>query len=63
MAKKQKAKPKVEGYGYCPDCGAAVVARERRPDGNDTCANGCTYPSRLSVPKSIKGKTNGKSTR
>ena len=36
----------VAVYGYCPECGAEGVARERRPDGNDCCANGHTYPSR-----------------
>ena len=35
-------------YGYCPECGAEGVARERRPNGNDCCANGHTYPSRTS---------------
>ena len=33
-------------YGYCPTCGAKGVARERRLDGNDVCANKHTYPSR-----------------
>lgn len=33
-------------YGYCPICGAKGIQRERRPDGNDKCANGHTYPSR-----------------
>lgn len=37
-------------YGYCPRCGAAGVARERRPDGNDTCKNGHIYPSNTAVP-------------
>jgi len=32
-------------YGYCPECGAKGVMRERRPDGNDKCANGHTYQS------------------
>jgi hypothetical protein len=32
-------------YGYCPVCGDACAARERRPDGDDTCVNGHTYPS------------------
>ena len=36
-------------YGYCPKCGAPGVIRERRPDGNDRCANGHTYPSRASL--------------
>lgn len=36
------------GYGFCPmpRCNAPGVTRERRPNGNDTCANGHTYPSR-----------------
>jgi hypothetical protein len=33
-------------YGFCPACGAPGVNRERRPDGNDECHNGHTYPSR-----------------
>lgn len=33
-------------YGYCPNCGAPGERRERRPNGNDTCANGCVYPSK-----------------
>jgi Zn finger protein HypA/HybF involved in hydrogenase expression len=37
----------VAVYGYCPECGAKGVMRERRPNGNDKCANGHTYPSRL----------------
>jgi hypothetical protein len=32
-------------YGYCPTCGAEGVSRERRINGNDTCKNGCVYPS------------------
>jgi hypothetical protein len=35
----------VAVYGYCPECGAKGVARERRPDGNDKCVNGHTYQS------------------
>lgn len=40
-------------YGYCPQCGAIGLSRERRPNGNDKCANGHTYPSgkALSQPK------------
>ena len=43
-------------YGYCPECGAPGVTRERRPDGNDRCANGHTYPSRaaLSQPQAAQ---------
>jgi HK97 family phage portal protein len=42
-------------YGYCPRCGAPGVTRERRPDGNDRCSNGHTYPSRqrLNSPKPV----------
>ena len=32
-------------YGHCPICGAKGVTRERRPDGDDRCANGHTYKS------------------
>lgn len=35
----------VAVYGYCPECGGKGVMRERRPNGNDKCANGHTYPS------------------
>lgn len=37
-------------YDYCPECGAAGVKRERRPNGNDTCKNEHTYPSNTAVP-------------
>lgn len=37
-------------YGACPQCFASGVMRERRPDGNDRCASGHTYPSRTAVP-------------
>lgn len=33
-------------YGYCPMCAAPGEERERRPNGNDRCKNGHTYPSR-----------------
>lgn len=43
------ARPVVNSpYGYCPHCGAASLVRERRPHGNDTCANGHVYPSTTS---------------
>lgn len=32
-------------YGYCPQCGAKGIERERRKDGNDKCENGHSYPS------------------
>jgi len=41
----QPAQEPVAVYGYCPECGAKGVQRERRPDGNDKCINGHTYPS------------------
>jgi hypothetical protein len=40
----------VAVYGYCPECGAKGVMRERRPNGNDKCANGHTYPSNTATP-------------
>ena len=40
----------VAVYGYCPQCGAKGVMRERRSNGNDKCANGHTYPSSTSTP-------------
>lgn len=36
-------------YGRCPHCGAPGIQRERRPNGNDTCANGHVYPSSAAV--------------
>ena len=44
-------------YGYCPQCGAKGVMRERRPNGNDKCANGHTYPSSTSTPPQRKPLT------
>jgi ssDNA-binding Zn-finger/Zn-ribbon topoisomerase 1 len=46
--KERLAQPEQEPvavYGYCPECGAKGVQRERRPNGNDKCAKGHTYPS------------------
>lgn len=40
---------KCHPYGYCPICGAPGVMRERRPNGDDRCANGHTYPSKDAV--------------
>ncbi len=34
-------------YGLCPICGANGELRERRPHGNDRCAQGHSYPSAL----------------
>ena len=39
----------VSAYGKCPICGANGKSRERRPNGNDRCENGHTYPSRNAV--------------
>lgn len=33
-------------YGRCPVCERTVASRERRPNGNDLCVAGHTYPSR-----------------
>jgi len=38
-------------YGYCPNCGAPGVTRERRPNGNDECEAGCIYPSANALDK------------
>ena len=37
-------------YGYCPICLAPGNSRERRPDGNDVCLHGHTYPSAKALP-------------
>jgi hypothetical protein len=36
-------------YGRCPVCGAPGKTRERRPNGNDVCHNGHTYPSSTAI--------------
>lgn len=36
-------------YGYCPICNSPGVSRERRPEGNDRCENGHSYPSRSAL--------------
>jgi hypothetical protein len=43
-------------YGYCPTCGAAGTTREKRPDGNDRCESGHTYPSRDALTAKLEGK-------
>lgn len=48
-------------YGYCPVCGARGQQRERRPNGNDICERGHTYPTSDAVPvteeqKDVKSK-------
>ena len=40
-------------YGYCPVCGAKGVQRERRPNGDDKCSLGHTYPSVLALPHKL----------
>jgi len=32
-------------FGLCPTCNGVGVEREKRPNGNDTCFDGHTYPS------------------
>ena len=36
-------------YGLCPICGSKGVSRERRPNGNDKCEAGHTYPSKDAI--------------
>ena len=43
-------------YGYCPICGAKGEMRERRMDGNDTCANGHNYKSSKAVQQAAPSK-------
>jgi len=35
--------------GWCPRCFAPGKSREKRPNGNDTCEHGHSYPSRWAV--------------
>lgn len=32
-------------YGFCPFCKAEGILREKRPNGDDRCSNGHSYPS------------------
>ena len=41
--------PTPSPYGNCPVCGSPGISRERRPDGNDKCANGHLYKSSASI--------------
>lgn len=43
-------RPSDAPYGYCPLCGARGMSRERRPNGNDRCDMGHTYPSSEAMP-------------
>ena len=36
-------------YGYCPVCGGAGIARERRPNGDDRCEAGHRYFSSSAI--------------
>jgi len=45
---------KPHHYGYCPQCDAPGKIRERRPYGDDICANGHRYKS--SEARSNNGK-------
>ena len=49
LAKLDLPPPSPTGLGFCPTCGAAGIAREKRPDGNDQCKAGHTYPSRMAI--------------
>jgi hypothetical protein len=40
--------------GVCPYCYSAVIGRERRLNGDDTCEKGHKYPSRLTLTKTNK---------
>ncbi len=41
-------------YGYCPQCGAPGVSRERRPNGRDTCARHHQYFSSEALKEPMK---------
>lgn len=48
-------------YGYCPECGAKGIQRERRPYGFDRCINGHIYPSGIAIPpRAVKTYHEGK---
>lgn len=44
-------------YGLCPECKAPGKARERRPNGNDICANGHSYPSKNAIERDARFST------
>lgn len=46
-------------YGYCPECGAPGVERERRPFGFTTCKNGHKHPH-YSFKADLKGEGDAK---
>lgn len=41
-------------YGICPKCGSPGVSRERRPNGNDKCEKGHSYPSSEASTRVVK---------
>ena len=41
-------------YGTCPKCGSPGVSRERRPNGNDKCERGHSYPSSTASARVVK---------
>lgn len=45
----QVTTPATSVYGYCPHCYSPGVSREKRPNGNDTCQAGHTYPSAQAI--------------
>lgn len=50
-------------YGYCPECGAKGVSRDRAyRDGNTRCSNGHEYPSEKSLKTAEEFKASGMST-
>lgn len=47
MVKEQNTKSNQHApYGYCPECGAQGISRERGINSNDGCVNGHIYPSK-----------------
>jgi hypothetical protein len=38
------------GLGFCPICGAPGRSREKRPNGDDLCEAGHSYPSSSALP-------------
>lgn len=45
----EAAQTNLPPYGYCPYCWAEGYTRERRPDGNDVCTKGHSYPSKSAL--------------
>ena len=51
MMEKGEITDKDNSLVFCPTCEAPVYMREKRPNGDDICANGHKYPSIKTVPK------------